>query len=212
MADLRLERVLWRRRFTVIGVDEAGRGPLAGPVVAGACILPEGVNIPGVDDSKRLTEKRREAAFEQVKAAALGWGVGVVGPERIDEINILRATFEAMAVAVQAARQMAATFLGEPVDRACVLVDGNLRLPQWEGPQRPVVGGDRKSLSIAAASILAKVTRDRLMVEYDALYPEYGFARHKGYGSKEHMAAIDQFGPSPIHRLTFIDHRQLKFF
>jgi len=221
MADLRLERVLWRRGFRVIGVDEAGRGPLAGPVVAGACILPEGVTIPGVDDSKRLTEKRREAAFDRVKEAALGWGVGIVGPERIDQINILRATFEAMAAAVQAAQTMAATFLGEPTDRAflgepdgltCLLVDGNQRLPQWNGPQRTVVGGDRKSLSVAAASILAKVTRDRMMVEYGEQYPDYGFARHKGYGSKEHLAAIDRLGPSPIHRLTFIDHRQIKFF
>jgi ribonuclease HII len=207
MADLRLERVLWRHGFTVIGVDEAGRGPLAGPVVAGACILPHDVELPEVDDSKKLSEKRREAACERIQRVALGWGVGIVDAARIDQINILRATFEAMAQAVAAAREMA----GEH-DNPCLLVDGNQKLPVWELAQRPVVGGDRKSLSIAAASILAKVTRDRLMVEYDRLYPEYGFARHKGYSAKEHFEALDKHGPSPIHRITFIDHRQLRFF
>ncbi|WP_374713765.1 ribonuclease HII [Symbiobacterium terraclitae] len=211
MADLRLERVLWRHGCQVIGLDEAGRGPLAGPVVAAACILPEGAVLPGVNDSKRLTEKQREAAFAPIQEAALGWGVGIVDAARIDEINILRATFEAMAQAVEAARAMAAVRLGR-VAEAALLVDGSQRLPQWTGWQRPVVGGDRKSLSIAAASILAKVTRDRLMVEYDQLYPGYGFARNKGYGSQEHLAALEQLGPCPIHRRTFIGPRQLRFF
>lgn len=211
MADLRLERVLWRHGCQVIGLDEAGRGPLAGPVVAAACILPEGAVLPGVNDSKRLTEKQREAAFAPIQEAALGWGVGIVDAARIDEISILRATFEAMAQAVEAARAMAAVRLGR-VAEAALLVDGNQRLPQWTGWQRPVVGGDRKSLSIAAASILAKVTRDRLMVEYDQLYPGYGFARNKGYGSQEHLAALEQLGPCPIHRRTFIGPRQLRFF
>lgn len=211
MADLRLERVLWRHGWQVIGVDEAGRGPLAGPVVAAACILPPGAELPGVDDSKRMTEKQREAAFGEIQATALGWGIGVVDAARIDEINILQATFEAMASAVEAARAMAAARLGY-VAEAALLVDGKRPLPQWPGWQRPVVGGDRKSLSIAAASILAKVTRDRMMVEYDALYPEYGFARNKGYGSKEHWDALERYGPCPLHRRTFIGHRQLRFF
>ncbi|MFZ5816577.1 MAG: ribonuclease HII [Bacillota bacterium] len=207
MADLRLERVLWRHGYQVIGVDEAGRGPLAGPVVAAACILPHGAELPEVNDSKRLSEKRREAAFTRIQQVALGWGLGIVEAARIDQINILRATFEAMARAVEAALAMAG-------DRATpwLLIDGNQRLPSWAGEQRPVVGGDRKSLSIAAASILAKVTRDRLMVEYDRLYPGYGFARHKGYAAREHLEALDREGPSPIHRITFIDHRQLRFF
>jgi len=211
LADLRLERVLWRSGCQVIGVDEAGRGPLAGPVVAAACILPEDAALPGVNDSKRLTEKQREACFAPIQEVALGWGVGVVDADRIDEINILRATFEAMARAVEAARAMAAVRLGR-VAEAALLVDGNQRLPQWPGWQRPVVGGDRKSLSIAAASILAKVTRDRMMVKYDALYPEYGFARNKGYGSKEHLEALERHGPCPLHRRTFIGPRQIRFF
>jgi len=211
MADLRLERVLWRHGCMVIGVDEAGRGPLAGPVVAAACILPEDVCLPGVDDSKRMTEKRREAAFAAIQEAAVGWGLGIVEAARIDQINILQATFEAMAQAVEAARAMAAARLGH-LPEAALLVDGNRPLPQWPGWQRPVVGGDHKSLSIAAASILAKVTRDRLMVEYDALYPEYGFAHNKGYGSKEHLNALEEYGPCPLHRRTFIGPRQIRFF
>lgn len=237
MADLRMERVLWRHQYQVIGVDEAGRGPLAGPVVAGACILPEGVELPGVNDSKRLSEKRRLTAFEQIKAVALGWGVGVVNADRIDRINILQATFEAMELAVQAAITMAIERAvaggAEPISqageaaggqieggqdavgqdgRSILLIDGNQRLPRWSGEQRTVVGGDRKSLSIAAASILAKVTRDQMMIAYDERYPGYGFASNKGYASKQHLAALDAEGPSPIHRITFIDHRQLRFF
>jgi ribonuclease HII len=214
MADLRMERLLWRHGYAVIGVDEAGRGPLAGPVVAGACILPPGVSLPDVNDSKKLSEKRREAAYEAVCAAALGWGVGVVDAQRIDKINIRNATFEAMEQAVRAALAMAEQRSGAPLDlgRPYLLVDGNAEVPQWNGLQRAVVGGDRKVLSIAAASILAKVTRDRMMVEYDQLYPEYGFARHKGYSAKEHFEAIDRYGPSPIHRMTFIHPRQLRFF
>ncbi len=211
MADLRMEHVLWRHGCQVIGVDEAGRGPLAGPVVAAACILPPDASLPGVDDSKRMTEKRREAAFAAVQEVAVGWGLGIVEAARIDEINILQATFEAMAQAAEAARAMAAARLGRLAE-AALLVDGNRPIPQWPGWQRPVVGGDRKSLSIAAASILAKVTRDRMMVKYDALYPEYGFARNKGYGSKEHLEALERHGPCPLHRRTFIGPRQIRFF
>jgi ribonuclease HII len=208
VADLRMERLLWRRGYTVVGVDEAGRGPLAGPVAAGACILPEGVELPGVNDSKKLSEKKREAAYLRILEAAVGWGVGIVDAQRVDQVNIRNATFEAMTQAVQAALAMAGERCGKP----CLLVDGNALVPAWTGDQRWVVGGDRKVLSIAAGSILAKVTRDRMLVEYDRLYPQYGFARHKGYGAKEHLEALDAYGPSPIHRMTFIDHRQLRLF
>lgn len=207
MADLRMERVLWRHGFTVVGVDEAGRGPLAGPVVAGACILPEGAVLPGVNDSKQLSEKKREAAYQRIVEVAVGWGVGIVDHRRIDQVNIRNATFEAMALAAAAALKMAGA-----APKPCLLIDGNALVPSWAGPQRWVIGGDRKVLSIAAGSILAKVTRDRMMVEYDQLYPQYGFAKHKGYSAKEHFAALDQYGPCPIHRITFIDHRQLKLF
>lgn len=210
MADMRMERVLHRRGFAPVGVDEAGRGPLAGPVVAGACILPANVVLDGVNDSKRLSEKRREAAYEQVVATALGWGVGVVESTRIDQVNIRNATFEAMQLAVDAALQMARGRVME--ERFCLLIDGNAALPSWQAEQRWVIGGDRKVLSVAAASILAKVTRDRMMVEYDRLYPVYGFARHKGYGAKGHFAALDEHGPCPLHRITFINHRQLRLF
>lgn len=211
MADLRMERVLWRNGYLVVGVDEAGRGPLAGPVVAGACILPHSVSLPRVNDSKQLSEKRREAAYSEILESAAGWGVGAVEAGRIDQINIRNATFEAMLQAVQAALVMAEEKVGE-LERRCLLVDGNAALPSWTGEQRAVIGGDRKSLSIAAASIIAKVTRDRMMVEYDAIYPGYGFAKHKGYAAREHFAALDERGPTPIHRVSFIDHRQLRFF
>jgi ribonuclease HII len=211
MADLRMERVLWRHGYTVVGVDEAGRGPLAGPVVAGAAILPEGATLPGVNDSKKLSEKKRELAYDVVTQAAIGWGVGIVDAPRIDQINILQATFEAMNLAVQAALAMTRE-RGAVVERPCLLVDGNQRVPAWNGDQRWVIDGDRKVLSIAAASILAKVTRDRMMIEYDKQYPQYGFARHKGYSAKEHFAALDEHGPCPLHRMTFIDHRQMRFF
>ena len=208
MADLRMERVLWRHGYAVVGVDEAGRGPLAGPVVAGAAILPHDAVLPGVNDSKKLREKKREQAYAAILQVAVGWGVGVVDNQRIDQVNIRNATFEAMAQAVQGALTMAADAAAKP----CLLVDGNAVVPSWEGEQRWVIGGDRKVLSIAAASILAKVTRDRMMVEYGQTYPQYGFAKHKGYSAKEHFAALDQYGPCPIHRMTFIDHRQLRLF
>jgi ribonuclease HII len=208
MADLRLERVLWGSGFTVIGIDEAGRGPLAGPVVAGACILPQGARLPQVNDSKKLSEKRRDAAYERILDVAMAWGVGIVDHHRIDQVNIRNATFEAMDQATRCCLDR----LGHLPQRPGLLIDGNALLPQWTGEQRWIIGGDRKSLSIAAASILAKVTRDRMMLEYDLQYPGYGFARHKGYAAREHLEALDALGPTPIHRMTFIDHRQLKFF
>ncbi|MBR6527827.1 MAG: ribonuclease HII [Lachnospiraceae bacterium] len=177
----------------VCGIDEAGRGPLAGPVVAAAVILPKGMLIPYVNDSKKLTERRRELLYPEIMEKALAVGVGIVSPERIDEINILQATYEAMR---QALSQL-------PV-HPDVLLNDAVRIPGVDIPQVPIVKGDAKSISIACASVIAKVTRDRMMVEYDQLYPEYGFAGHKGYGSAAHMEALRQIGPCPIHRKTFI--------
>lgn len=177
----------------VCGIDEAGRGPLAGPVVATAVILPKGMVIPYVNDSKKLTERRRELLYPEIMEKALAVGVGIVSPERIDEINILQATYEAMR---QALSQL-------PV-RPDVLLNDAVRIPGVDIPQVPIVKGDAKSISIACASVIAKVTRDRMMVEYDQLYPAYGFAGHKGYGSAAHMEALRQIGPCPIHRRTFI--------
>ena len=177
----------------VCGIDEAGRGPLAGPVVAAAVILPEGIELPGVNDSKKITEKKREVLFDFVKEHALAYGIGQASEQEIDEINILQATFLAMRRAVEA--------LDVPADFA--LVDGN-RIQGLDIPAETVIGGDGKVLSIAAASILAKVTRDRYMREMAQTYPEYGFEKHKGYGTKAHYAAIEQYGICPLHRRTFL--------
>lgn len=180
--------------FTAVcGIDEAGRGPLAGPVVAAAVILPEGIQLPGVNDSKKITEKKREILFDFVKEHALAYGIGEANETEIDEINILQATFLAMRRAVEA--------LQLPADYA--LVDGN-RIQGLPIPAETVIGGDGKVLSIAAASILAKVTRDRYMRDMAAQYPEYGFEKHKGYGTKAHYAAIEQYGICPLHRKTFL--------
>ena len=175
------------------GVDEAGRGPLAGPVVAAAVILPEDCVIDGLNDSKKLTEKRREALYDEICEKALAYAIASVDHTVIDEINILQATYQAMTQAIAG--------LSLPADFA--LIDGN-RAPRLDIPCQCIVGGDAKSASIAAASILAKVTRDRYMVEMDAKYPVYGFAGHKGYGTKAHTEAILAHGPSPIHRMTFL--------
>lgn len=177
----------------ICGIDEAGRGPLAGPVVAGACILPEDAQILYLNDSKKLSASRRELLYDEIREKAVAFGVGMVSPERIDEINILQATYEAMRKAV-AAMQTEPDFL---------LVDA-VTIPDVAMRQTGIVKGDAKSVSIAAASILAKVTRDRLMVELDDLYPEYGFKQNKGYGSAAHIRAVKEFGPSPVHRRTFI--------
>lgn len=179
----------------ICGIDEAGRGPLAGPVAAGACILPADHDILYINDSKRLTPKRRDELFDIIKEEAIAWHVALVSPERIDEINILQATYEAMREAIAAL---------DPAPDA-VVADA-VTIPGLALPQTGIVKGDAKCASIAAASILAKVTRDRLMEEYDARYPEYGFASHKGYGTKVHIDAIREYGPCPIHRRTFITH------
>ena len=177
----------------ICGVDEAGRGPLAGPVCAAAVILPPDIEIPGLNDSKKLTDKKRRELFDIITAEAVSYGIALVSEKEIDEINILQATFRAMEQAV--ARM--------DVMPDIVLVDGN-REPRMPYPVKTVIKGDSLSASIAAASILAKVTRDRLMEQLDATYPQYGFAVHKGYGTKRHYAALTEFGPSPIHRMTFL--------
>lgn len=195
MTDLyAYETALRAEGFSIIcGIDEAGRGPLAGPVCAAACVLPADLELEGLNDSKKLSEKRREALYDQITAQALAWAVCLADEKTIDEINILQATFRAMRGAVSK--------LGLSPDLC--LVDGN-QDPGLGLPTQTVVKGDGTCASIAAASILAKVTRDRLMVELDAQYPGYGFAAHKGYGTKAHYAAIDALGLCPIHRRSFL--------
>lgn len=177
----------------VCGVDEAGRGPLCGNVVAASVILPMGIELPGVNDSKKLTEKRREQLFDFICTHAVSYGIGQATQEEIDEYNILNATFLAMRRAIEAMKL--------PADFA--YIDGN-RIQGLQIPAECVVGGDGKVLSIAAASILAKVTRDRQMREAALNYPQYGFEKHKGYGTKAHYAALEQYGPCPLHRRTFL--------
>ena len=177
----------------ICGIDEAGRGPLAGPVVAGAVILPEDCEILGLNDSKKLSEKRREALFDEIREKAIAFGTGVIGPRRIDEINILQADYEAMCEAIGTLSVMPQVLLNDAVIILQVRIE-----------QKSIIHGDAKSVSVAAASIIAKVTRDRMMEEYDSLFPEYGFARHKGYGTADHYAAIKKYGPCPIHRRSFL--------
>lgn len=177
----------------ICGVDEAGRGPLAGPVVAGACILPPEETILYLNDSKKLSAKKRELLYDEICEKAVAFGVGIVSPQRIDEINILQATYEAMQQAIEKLS----------VVPDMLLVDA-VKIPKVTMKQVGIIKGDAKSVSIAAASILAKVTRDRMMEELDALYPEYGFRQNKGYGSAAHIQAIREYGASPVHRTTFI--------
>lgn len=177
----------------ICGIDEVGRGPLAGPVVAGAVILPKDCDILYLNDSKQLSEKRREELYAVIMEKAVSTGLGFVASERIDEINILQATYEAMREAISKLDPQPEILLNDAVTIPLI----NIR-------QVPIIKGDAKSISIAAASIIAKVTRDRLMVSYDEIYPEYGFASNKGYGAKAHLDALKKYGPTPIHRRTFI--------
>ena len=177
----------------ICGIDGAGRGPLAGPVVAGAVVLPKGCRILYVNDSKKLSEKKREMLYDVILNEAVSVGVGIVSPERIDEINILNATYEAMREAIN-----------NLTVKPDILLNDAVTIPDVDIEQVPIIKGDAKSLSIASASIIAKVTRDRLMYHYDELYPEYGFAKHKGYGTKLHTDVLKEIGPCPIHRKTFI--------
>lgn len=177
----------------ICGIDEAGRGPLAGPVVAGAVILPTDCEILYLNDSKKLSASKRDLLYDEIMEKALAVGVGMASPARIDEINILQATYEAMREAILKLQV-----------KPDILLNDAVTIPDVDIRQIPIIKGDAKSVSIAAASIIAKVTRDRLMVQYDEILPGYGFAKHKGYASWEHIAAIRQMGASPIHRQSFI--------
>ncbi len=177
----------------VCGIDEVGRGPLAGPVVAGAVILPKDCDILYINDSKQLSEKKREELYDIIMEKAVAVGIGMASPARIDEINILNATYEAMREAISKLKVQPQVLLNDAVT-----------IPKVDIKQVPIIKGDAKSISIGAASIVAKVTRDRLMVEYENILPGYGFASNKGYGSKEHIEALQKLGPTPIHRSSFI--------
>lgn len=194
MPDYHLEQELALQGYrSICGVDEAGRGPLSGPVVAAACILPIGLDIPMLNDSKKLTPRRRELLFDEICEKAIAFSISEASPEEIDSLNILNATMLAMRRAIMG--------LGVPCDFA--LIDGNCAR-EMPVPCKTVVSGDAISASISAASILAKVTRDRLCLSDDEHYPEYGFAKHKGYGTKQHMQALREHGPCPIHRRSFL--------
>lgn len=189
----------YERRYAdyeyIAGIDEVGRGPLAGPVVTCAVILPKDCDILYINDSKQLTQKKREELYEEITAKAISYGIGISSPQRIDEINILQANYEAMRQSIKNLSVIPDILLNDAVT-----------IPEVRIPQVPIIKGDTKSISIAAASIIAKVHRDRLMVEYDKQYPGYGFASNKGYGSEEHVQAIKKLGPSPIHRKSFLSN------
>ncbi len=194
MPNFEYEEAKYLEGYTAVcGCDEAGRGPLCGPVVAAAVILPRGIEIEGLNDSKKLTEKKREKLFDIIKEKAVAYAIAEASPEEIDDINILNASMLAMCRAVES--------LSVKADFA--LIDGNCSRG-FKIPTETVVKGDAKSASIAAASILAKVTRDKGCIELDAMYPEYGIAKHKGYPTKDHMDAVRKYGPSPIHRKSFL--------
>lgn len=204
-AELSLfDRSIRRKGFKIVaGVDEAGRGPLAGPVVAAACILPNRNSFKGINDSKQLSAGQRSACFHSlISNASVKYGIGIVSSEEIDRINIYQATFQAMLKALAA--------LAVSIRPDYILVDGNVAPPYEEIPSEAVVGGDGRSLAIAAASIIAKETRDRIMLEFHQTYPEYGFDRHKGYGTPGHLQALSLLGPTPIHRFSFAPLSGLK--
>ncbi|MBQ9060674.1 MAG: ribonuclease HII [Firmicutes bacterium] len=185
----------------IAGVDEVGRGPLAGPVVTAAVVLPADFDVLGIDDSKKLSEKRREELCEVITEKALAWGIGMADQQVIDEINILQATKQAMRQAIEEADRMLREKTGGSIER--VLLDA-VELPDLSVPQESIIKGDAKVLAIAAASIVAKVTRDRMMVRYAKDYPWYSFEKNKGYGTKDHYTGLREHGPCPIHRKTFL--------
>ena len=194
MPDYSIENSLREQGYTyVCGVDEAGRGPLCGPVFAAACILPDGLVIEGLNDSKKLTEKKREALFDVIRENAVAYCIASASVDEINELNILEADLLAMRRAID----------GLSVKADFALIDGNIAR-DFQVPARAIVKGDATSMSIAAASVLAKVARDRICADLDRDYPEYGIAKHKGYGTKDHMDALRKYGPSPIHRKKFI--------
>ncbi len=178
----------------IAGIDEAGRGPLAGPVVVGCVIMPEDSFIEGVNDSKKVSEKKREKLYEEITNQAIAWGVGIIDQNEIDEINILNATKKALTMAIEKLS----------VKPKRILVDALEKIDTKGIPYTSIIKGDAKIYSIAAASIIAKVTRDRIMLEWDKIYPEYGFASHKGYGTAKHIQAIKEVGICPLHRKTFV--------
>lgn len=196
LESMRVYEHQYEEKYPLIcGIDEVGRGPLAGPVCAGAVILPKDCEILYINDSKKLSAAKREALYEQIMEKALAVGIGFSSPEVIDQVNILQATYIAMRDAI-----------GELKEAPDLLLNDAVTIPEVAIKQVPIIKGDAKSISIAAASIIAKVTRDRLMEEYDKVMPEYGFAQNKGYGTAEHIAALKKYGPSPIHRRSFIGH------
>ena len=178
----------------IAGIDEAGRGPLAGPVVVACCILPENSWIEGVNDSKKVSEKKREILYQQITQEAICWQVGIVNQEDIDELNILNATKKALTIAIE----------GMKIKPERILVDALEHIDTHQIPYTSIIQGDAKCYSIAAASIIAKVTRDHIMQEWDEIYPQYGFKKHKGYGTVSHIQALKEFGPCPLHRKSFI--------
>lgn len=183
----------WEQYEFIGGIDEVGRGPLAGPVITACVILPKDCDILYINDSKKLSASKREELYEEIMEKAISVGIGAASEARIDEINILQATYEAMRQAIEESKV-------EPQ----ILLNDAVTIPQVKIPQVPIIKGDAKSITIGAASIIAKVTRDRMMVEYDSIYPEYHFANNKGYGSAEHIEALKKYGPCPIHRRSFI--------
>ena len=195
MIEKPLEIDLWKNYPTILGMDEAGRGPIAGPLVVAGVVFPKGYENARIDDSKKISEKKREALYEQILNDALFYKILVVSEQTIDELNIYRATQRAME---QIAQEVETTY---------ILTDA-MPLKQSEAPFEAIVKGDQKSISIAAASIIAKVTRDRLMVKYNEVFPEYGFASNKGYGAKAHLDALKKYGPTPIHRHSFLKNME----
>ena len=200
MPDFELEKELRSQGYVAVcGVDEAGRGPLCGPVVAAACIMPEDIDLPELNDSKKLTPKKRDKLFDVIRESAVAYGIALGTVEEINELNILEADLLAMRRAIDTMK----TPDGEPYRADFALIDGNIDR-DFQIPAKAIVKGDARSVNIAAASILAKVTRDRLCEELDAQYPQYGIAKHKGYGTKDHMNALREHGPAPIYRKKFI--------
>ena len=190
-----IEKVFYNKGIEYIaGIDEAGRGPLAGPVVVASVIMPKDSMIEGVNDSKKVSEKKREKLYEEITNTAIAWGVGIIDQREIDEINILNATKKGLTNSLKELE----------IKPDLILVDALTNIDTLGIPYRSIIKGDAKSYSIAAASIIAKVTRDRIMRQWDELYPEYGFEKHKGYGTKMHIDAIKEYGPCPLHRKSFI--------
>ena len=188
----------------IAGIDEAGRGPLAGPVVVACCIMPENSMIEGINDSKKIAEKKRENLYELIINEAISYGIGIINQTEIDEINILQATKKGLTIAIKEAEEnLTKKGLQKP---EVILVDALTKIDTDGIPYKSIIHGDAISYSIACASIIAKVTRDRIMRQWDQVYPEYGFEAHKGYGTAKHIKAIKEYGPCPLHRKTFITH------